>query len=100
MNSGSNGDMFAAYVSRFIVIGALSYIAWTTTQSKDGVQQLRNDAIRDREKIQEIQNDMKKYATKDEMNSAEQRIQISLDEKIRKYGRVISTTDHGQNYEK
>lgn len=82
--SGTPGDLFAAYITRFVTLGVLAYIAVTTTQSKEGVQQLKSDRDYDRTKILEIQDGMKKFATKDEMNSAEQRIKVELADQIKR----------------
>lgn len=107
ISSGSSGDLFAAYISRAIVIAALSYIAYISTQSKEGVQDLKRDATelksqaveRDR-KIQEIQDSMKKFATKEEMNAAEERIQKAFAEQLKKQTPILTGNDHGQHYEK
>lgn len=96
-----------APIQRWIVIGVLGYVAVTTTQSKEGVQDLKRDArelkqqaTEDRKQIQDIKDGMKKFATKDEMTAAEERLQLAFREQIRKATTVISGQDRGQNYEK
>lgn len=91
--SGTSGDLFAAYVTRFVTLGFLAYIAYTTTQSKEGVQQLRSDAIHDREKMQEMREDMKKFVTKDMLDAAERRVRLDLTEQLKSQNPVQATQD-------
>lgn len=107
MNNNQIAESSWAPIQRWIVIGVLGYVAVTTTQSKEGVQDLKRDtnelktqAVERDKKIQEIQDGMKQFATKAEMNAAEERLQTAFREQIRKATSTISGNDRGQNYER
>lgn len=92
VKAGSQRDMFIAYVIRGVMIVVLCAVLKTGIEIRDSVLRYNDSIPIIQRDLKDMKADMGNFATKNEMNAAEQRIRVELSEQLRKRPAITDTT--------
>jgi hypothetical protein len=91
MSAGSNTDMTFAYIIRGVMIILLAGLVYCAVGIRDDTRDLKRDMPGILKDIGELKDQGKLFATKKQLEEAEQRVKSDFAEQLRK-GRIITST--------
>jgi hypothetical protein len=91
MSAGSKTDMSIAYIIRGVIIILLAGLVYCAIEIRDDTRDLKRDMPGILKDIGELKEQGKTFATKAQLEAAEQRVKNEFAEQLKK-GKIITTT--------